>query len=333
MVTAKQKTTQKGKTKDVKKPAADPSRQKTRRLKKPTYASFRLQKSIKRSGYRLPGSWFLLRRSVGTLQRRWKLFLGIALVYALLTILLVRGLAGFENVGDIKDFVQESFGDGSSTVLVTTSTLVYLLGSTGSTNGSDANIYQALLFILASLATIWALRQAYAVKVSETIRIRDSFYRGMNQLIPFILVLLVIIVEFIPLAIGSFLYTTVVNGGIAVTGLEQLLWAFVLGLTAVLSFYLVLSTIFALYVVALPDMTPMHAMRSARGLVRHRRVVILGRLLMLALYWLVSVSILMIPVIALIPSLASWIFFAVTMVSLVFVHSYLYALYRELLHD
>lgn len=330
MAAPKQKIAQGKRESNTNKAPATP---KVRRIKKPSYTSFRLQKSIKRTGYRLPSSWFLLRRSVGTLQRRWKLFLGIALIYALLTVLLVRGLAGFENLGDIKEVIKESFGEGSSGVLITTSTFVYLLGSTGSTNGSDANVYQALLFVVVSLATIWALRQAYATKLQERIRIRDSFYRGMNQLIPFVLVLLVVVAELIPLAVGSFLYATVVSGGIAITGLEQALWAFVLGLTAVLSLYLVLSTIFALYIAALPDMTPMHAMRSSRGLVRYRRFVILGKLLMLALYWLVAVSILMIPIIAFITPLASWVFFGITMVSLVFFHSYLYALYRELLHD
>ncbi|MGB4758644.1 MAG: hypothetical protein WBP26_01175 [Candidatus Saccharimonadales bacterium] len=331
MTTAKQKKPTAPK-KTVVQPAKDTTAAKTRRIKKPVYKSFHLQKRIRRSEYHVPGSWFLLRRSIGTLQRRWKLFLGIGVIYAGLTLFLVHGLSGFENLKDVKDIMQEGLGDEGTPAMVTATTFVYTLLTTNTARSTDATVYQSMLFVIVWLAAVWALRQSYATKLTEKIRIRDSFYRGMGQLIPFVLVVLVIFIELIPAAVGAFLYTTITNG-IAVTGIEQALWACLLGCMVLLSLYLVLSTLFALYVSALPDMTPMHALRSARGLVRHRRLIVLARLIMLVLYWFLAVALILIPLIAFVPLMASWAFFVIGIVSFLVAHSYLYALYRELLNE
>lgn len=328
-------------TKQKKKPAAQKNTPnpeakpagKTRRLKKPEYKSFRLQKTIHRTGYKLPGSWFLLRRSIGTIWRRWKLFLGIGIVYAGLTILLVQGLSGLENLGDVKDIIHEGLGDNSNQALITTSTFAYAILTAGTTSGADATVYQSILFVVIGLAVIWALRQAYATKLTEKIRIRDSFYRGMGQLIPFVLVILVMLVELIPAAVGAFLYNTVMANGIAATEIERILWMCLLALTVLLSLYMLLSSLFAFYIAALPDMTPMRALRSARGLVRYRRFTVLGKIIMLLLYWLVAVALVLIPIIAFVAPVASWVFFGISIASFIVFHSYLYALYRELLNE
>ena len=306
--------------------------QEPRQLKKPAYKSFRLHKKIKPTRHKLPSSWKLFRRAIGTISRRPKLFLGIALIYGILSLVLVRGFSIQSGLSELKDVLSAQFPGASGQALTASSLFIYMLGSSGSTD-AGGSVYQTILFFVVSLATIWALRQAYASKLSQKIRIRDSFYRGMYPLVPFVLVGLVILLELIPVAIGGFLYSTVLANGIAVEFIEKFLFAALFALSVLLSLYLLVSTIFALYVVALPDMTPMRALRSARGLVRYRRIAVLRRLLFLFIFLLIAVALLVIPVILFATSFASWVLFALMTLGLIVAHSYGYALYRELLNE
>lgn len=300
-----------------------------RRVKQPIYKPFRLGKKIKPPAQaKLPSAFRLMRSALGLLKRHWKLFLGITLVYGLLTVILVRGFGGSLNLSDLKTTLKDGFG-GQYGSLATGATLFsYLLGSAGSSSSPAGGVYQSLLMIIVSLATIWALRQVLA---KNKIRVRDTFYSGVYPLIPFVLVLLVVGLQLIPLSIGSWLYSTVINNGIAVTALEKFIWIMLFFLLAVLSLYMICSSLFALYIVTLPNMTPMRALRSARQLVLHRRFLILRKILFMPLALLILGAIIMIPLIIFLTFAAEWIFFLLSMFVLTVVHAYMYTLYRELL--
>lgn len=299
-----------------------------RRLKKPSYSSFKLSSRIKHP-VRLPSVRKLTSSSLTLLWQHKQLFAGITLVYGVLNVVLAQGLGGTD-VNDLKDQLGEIFtgnyGSLTSSLIIFTS----LLGSAGNSSSELAGAYQLFLALIASLAIIWALRQTVA---GSKIRIRDSFYRGMYPLIPFILVLLVIGLQLIPLAIGSTLYSLVVTNGIAVLAIEKVLWSLLFALSALLSLYMIASSIFALYVVTLPDMTPYKALRSARELVRYRRWTVLRKVLFLPLGLLLASALIMVPIIIFLTPLAKYVFFVLTMASLTIAHSYLYGLYRELLNE
>ena len=155
----------------------------------------------------------------------------------------------------------------------------------------------------------------------------------MYPLIPFILVILVMGLQLIPLIIGSTLYSTVVNNGIAVYAAEKVVWALLFAMLGLLSLYMLTSSVFALYIVTLPDMTPTKALRSARELVRYRRWTVLRKLLGMPVMLLLAALIVMLPIITLAAPAARWVFFILTMCGLAAVHAYVYTLYRELLND
>jgi hypothetical protein len=94
---------------------------------------------------------------------------------------------------------------------------------------------------------------------------------------------------------------------------------------------MVSSSIFALYIVTLPDVTPMQALRSARELVRYRRWSIARKVLFLPVSLLVIAAVIMVPVILLVTPASEWVFFILSMLSIAVIHSYMYSLYRELL--
>lgn len=265
---------------------------------------------------------------------QWKVFAGIGLIYALLMILLVRGFGNTMGVDELKILLDEQFGDSSSQAITATSLFLYMVGgSATSTGDASTGVYRMILFVMASLAIIWALRQAYASRLTDKIRIRDSFYRGMSPLVPFLLVCLVIILELLPVGVGAFLFSTAITNGIAVEFIEKFLFGAIFAVTAILSLYLVLSTLFAVYVSALPDMTPMRALRSARNLVLHRRLTVLRKIILFIVLMSLLVAAVMIPVIIFWVAAAEWVFFAVTVLVLLVGHGFLYALYRELLNE
>ncbi|MGZ6005492.1 MAG: hypothetical protein ACXWLH_05090 [Candidatus Saccharimonadales bacterium] len=277
---------------------------------------------------KLTGSFRLLARSLRLLGEHWRLFLTIILIYGFLSIILVRGIGGGLDLTNVKASLKGGFS-GSFSQLATGAVLFsYLLGSSGSSANPAAGVYQTLLVIIMSLVVIWTLRQVLA---GHAVRARDAFYKGTYPLVQFTLVLLVVSSQLLPLLIGSWIYTTVVNNGIAGAGFQKIIWLGLFIGLAWASLYMITSSIFALYVVTLPDMTPMKALRSARALVKFRRWTVVRKVLFLPLAVLILGALIMIPLILLLTAAAEWIFFLLSMAVLVVVHSYMYNLYRELL--
>lgn len=305
-------------TKPTKTPASP------RKLARPTYRSFRLQKRIPREKrLAVKGSFRLFRSTLGVLRHNWKLFLGITAIYALLNILLVQGFFNVD-VASVKQSVESTIGGHWGKIAGGFSAINYLIGASGT--DSSTNAYRLILSIIASLAFIWAFRQLYA---NNTLRVRDSFYEGMYPLIPFIVVFIVISLQLVPLTLGLYLYSVVG----AASGTEAILWIIILAILAILTLYMLSSSIFALYIACLPGMTPLAALRSAVQLVRYRRFIVLSRLIMLPIIVFIIVALVMIPLVVLATPVVAVVFFIFLMTVLPIVHGYLYALYRELLRE
>lgn len=278
----------------------------------------------------MKGSFRLLAAAVRVLLKNWRLFGGIVFVYLVLTVVLVKGFGVNSDIAQLKATVLELF-NGSTAQLVTSLTLFgVLLGNANSTASDIAGAYQSILLVVVSLVLIWALRQSLAEK-KPAVSVRDAFYKGLYPVIPFLLVLLVIGLQLLPLVIANFLYTVIFGGGLAVTAPEQWLWGLLLGLLALLSLYMIASSVFALYIVTLPDVRPIQALRSARDLVRYRRWVVMRKVMFLPVALLILAAAIVIPIIIISPAIAEWVFFILSMLGLAIVHSYFYQLYRELL--
>lgn len=279
---------------------------------------------------KLPSAWQLAKQSAMMLWEHKQLFIGITLMYGLLNLVLVQGLTGGADISSLKASVNSAFSGHLGFLATGIGTFAVLVGTAGNNGSQTAGAYQMILAIISSLAIIWALRQ---VSLGKRPGIRDAYYRGMYPLIPFIIVLFVIGLQLVPLVVGSSVYTLVINNGIATHAIEKILWGLLAILLSFLTLYMLSSSLFALYIATLPDMTPMKALRSARELVRHRRWTVLRKLLCLPIFLLLVAAIVMVPLIIILAPLASWVFFLLTMFSLAAVHSYVYNLYRELLNE
>lgn len=268
-------------------------------------------------------------QSLKLLNSHKRLFISILAVYAIASLVLVQGF-GSGDIPVLKDTLGElftgNFGQLASGLIV----FAALVGSAGNSGSEVGSTYQLFLTLFVSLALIWALRQ---VSGGVRIRMRDAYYHGMYPLIPFIIVLFVIGLQLIPLIVGSGLYSIVVANGIAVFPAEKILWALLFALLGLLSLYMITSSLFALYIATLPDMTPLKALRSARELVRFRRWTVLRKVLFVPVALLIVAAILMLPVILFATAAAQWAFFILSTASLAVFHAYMYTLYRELLNE
>ena len=97
------------------------------------------------------------------------------------------------------------------------------------------------------------------------------------------------------------------------------------------SIALLVQGIFALLIVTLPGMKPMEAIKNAKKLVLRRRLLILRKFLLAALFVAMIGAAVMLPFIVWLPAIASWVFFLLSVCLFTYGELYLYVLYRELL--
>jgi hypothetical protein len=297
-------------------PAANGSRKLSRPFKRTPKQERPVFKSV-------VGAPRLFVRSCRFLSDNWKLFSVIMVIYAAVYIIMVGGLSSSNLNATKSTLLSDHTGN-----LAMSSTLFASLLSSGNNGNTAAGAYQTILIIVISLVLIWALRQLYA---GHAIRARDAFYKGTYPLVPFILVLLIIALQLLPLVFGGALYNAVIINGIVSGAFPTMVVIAIAIALATLSFYWICSSLIALYIVTLPDMTPLEAIRSARDLVRFRRWVVLRKLLFLPLTLLIFGAIILMPIARYATTLSVFVFFLLAIIAIAVIHSYMYALYRELL--
>ncbi len=272
----------------------------------------------------------ILVRSIRTSWESKKTIGGITLVYGLGIILLVRGLLSNQDFTTVKNLLDNLLTGTGGKIESTLLQVNALFGSSGSITTSGGNIYQVIILIVCSLAIIWVLRQAQAKKKVST---KAAFYEGMYPLVPFLLVLILVSVQLLPLLGASYLYKSLIGNGVAVLWQEKLVSYTAIGLLGYWSLRMITGSLFAFYVVTLPGMTPMRALRSAQNLVVGRRLLVWRKLLFLPLLLLVATTILIIPFLLFLTPTVVWVFFILSTFWFTVSHGYLYALYRELIKD
>lgn len=275
-----------------------------------------------------PGILAISREVFGILKTHIKVLLGIVAVYLVLNVLFASGLSSLGTaVESIKNDFNNQEGQ-SQTLAKAISGFGTLVGSGGTSGSSSASVLQSILFIIESLVIIWALRQLLSGK---KIGVKEAYYNSMYPLIPFIIVLVVIILQLLPLSVGTVIVNAVLTSAVSsLTLATWLSWFFFIGLAS-WSFYMLSSSIFALYIVTLPNMRPRAALTSAKNLVRKRRLAVILRIVYLPFSILLIMAAIIIPLIILAPAIVAPIFYILSMLAILFGHTYLYCLYRSLL--
>lgn len=313
----------KSKPKPVKKSSGKP---RTRAVER--HRSFKLTQKKLKQRMPLPGAFKLFSQTVGLIRRNKKLFLGIALINATISFIFVQGFSAVSDTVIVKQTIEESLGENSDRLGTSVAVFGYLMGSAGASATQAGSAYQFFLVLITSLAVIWGVRQ---VTAGERPRLRDSFYRGMYPLIPFLIIFFILALQLLPFVIGNVIFNTVIQNDFAVTVIEKFVWLLLFVALALLSAYMVVSSLFALYIVTLPEMTPLVALRSARELVLHRRWSVGIRLVALPIVLVFLGVLIFVPLLMFATPIAPILFIILTGLSLVIIHIYNYLLYRALI--
>lgn len=275
------------------------------------------------SAQAVPTSFNILGQVFRLLRRHWKILGGITLVYLILNIVLASGLSSVANNFAV---VKENLSGGQN-LSGAVSGFGALLGGSTSAGSQSAPLLQSALIVLQSLVIIWALRQLLAGK---KISVKDAYYKSMAPLVPFLLVSLVILIQLLPVTLGSGL-VALVSSTLATSGLVTFMMVLVLIPLLGWYIYMLSSSIFALYIVTLPDMQPRRALRSAKKLVKFRRLKIIRRIIFLPIFILAVMAVIILPLILFVHLLVVPVFYLLSISVVPFAHSYLYTLYRGLL--
>lgn len=294
-----------------------------------TYRSFRLSRRIKNpTANPIPSSFSIIRSALKFFYANWRLFTMVLVVYGLMQIIFVYGAAGTLGLTELRDTLLQSFNGDGGKIATSLNLFGYLIGTGTAAPDDISAMYQTIILIIFSMILIWTIRKRMA---NIEVTLRDCLYRSTTQLIPFLIVLTVIALQFVPLIIGTFLFNTIRISQFELSAFEVFGAGFILFGFSLISFYMLSSSVFALYIVTLPGTLPMQALRTARKLVRHRRWIIARRVLMLPIILVTAAAVLFLPLLLWITGIAEGVYFAAMVFTTYVTHYYFYNLYRSLL--
>ncbi|HUC95350.1 MAG TPA: hypothetical protein VMR76_00130 [Candidatus Saccharimonadia bacterium] len=270
----------------------------------------------------------LLKKSYLLIKFQKKFLVLSFLLYLVLSISLVANIGALDSVIHLKKIHGGSLGGFGTNLSSSFSTLGSISTSSNNSGSSLGSLFQILFLITFSLIFIRAIRKAYAQK---TINFLDGIYSATANLIQMILVVLLLLLELLPIVFSIAIYAVILNNGIASNDFERVIWAILCLGIALLGVYLLISTIFALYIVTLPDMRPIKAIKSSWEVVRKRRILIFLKILGLVLSLVIAIGLITFLLVLIIPITASWVLFILGLFAVIIFHSYMYSLYRELI--
>lgn len=269
------------------------------------------------------GSFKLTAEALSVLKKFWRPLGGVFLVFLVLNLIFVGSL-----IGSFRGIVSDARNNGPPTsefsrALDSFGVLLVGNGSSGNSSGP-----QTVLLILGSLVFIWSIRQLLA---GEKISTKEAYYKAMTPLVPFLLILFVIAVQSIPMIIGIVALSLVVDGYTAGNALVSSGFVLLFITLTTWSLYMLSSSIFAAYIVTLPAIQPVRALRSAKNLVKFRRFTVMRKILFLPFFILVLMGVIIVPLLLVASFFVAPMFFILSAFAVLYVHVYLYSLYKRML--
>lgn len=318
------------------------------------HRSFRLtrRRDYKRS-LKLPGYWSFTNSVRRMLWQNWRLFGGLVLVYAV-AIIIINSFGAQDTYAQLSETLKSSGGDlfkgnfGSITqagLLLASTVNVQLFPDISQAQTAQEGVQwvtSGLAAFLIWLSTIWLLRNTLA---GHKPRLRDGLYNSGSPILATVLVGFVLTLQMIPAALAVLVYLAAETSGLLENGVSAMLvWSGVI-LMSLMTLYWITSTIIAMVVTTLPGMYPMQSIKAAGDLVIGRRLRVLFRWLWLFAIVGATWCIIMIPIILfddwikqLLPAI-KWLplvplaVIIMGSLTIVFVTSYVYLLYRRIVDD
>ena len=271
---------------------------------------------------KLPSAWSLTQKAYKEAATFWRSLIGVLSVYAVLYFVLVMGF-------NLSLSWQQGLALSGSKISQAVSGVFSVFGSGALSGGSQTDattIIQFILFLIASLAFIWAIRRLQALK---DVKIRDAYYLGNASLIPVMLVSFALLITLIPAAIGSGLLSASLQ--VSTTGTEIFIVSIIAGVLLLISLYFLSMFWSAFYIASLPETRPWQALRSAAQITKKRRFAILRKISFFAILNIIILFIVLFLVALAAASIVPFVVFLLLIILFALAHIYLYSLYRSLL--
>lgn len=237
---------------------------------------------------KVPGLWQIYKLSWVEISSFWKPLIGIIIVYAVLNFIFIAGVALLPSSESLNTQIEDLLGEDAGRFISS----ITLVGLTLYDVTSPSNtMLQLILFLIASMAFVWALRKLRGLK---KFKIRQAYYEGTSNLIAMLLVILMLLLTLVPASIAA----AALSFGlpIAGNGLEQaLLYAFGL-LFISLTIYWLAVWWPAFYIIMLPGTMPVTSMRAAAELTKHNRTKIFLRHILIFLTLIFIFLMIVVPV-------------------------------------
>ena len=296
-----------------------------------TYRSFVLQKPLPSLGIGVSPIWQIFTASLEMFRRHWTKF--VLLSGFFLAVVILLGInAGLGRELEAQQLsLQQDFGDNIQAQIDVTLFLFteFLQDFTGHL---IENIFWVLgILTVFSLSLWWLIRNLYSTQSAELIKVKQAFYFGPAQIIPFSLLCLLLSLEFLPIVILTQVATQLRDNGV-LQGIWEI-WAtlLVLGIIAWFCFYWIIGGLFSLIIVSLPNTLPWQAWltsfylthRRKKDLVRHGLFILLG---LFVTIWLINL-----PIIWLLPKYIVYVFSFSCLAAVAFGHIYWFLLYQNLI--
>lgn len=265
------------------------------------------------------------------------LFIKFILLYMVLSLLIVGTLSqdNYIALRDQLNSASEGLGAGELALL--------FVGAMTSGSGEEATIASqvlaGLLLLLGWLIVVWILRRRMA---GDTIKLRDALYSAGSPIIATFALLLIMVLQLVPFALALLAYSALSGVGLINWSIDienMAAWC-ALAAMAVMTIYWMTTSFIALVIVTNPGIYPFQAIRMAGDIVVGRRLRIMLRLLFMALPMVIMWLALLLPIIWLDDFLKiDWLplvplmVLTLSTVTLTWVASYIYTMYRKLIDD
>lgn len=270
-----------------------------------------------------------------TIRQNRGLFFGLAIIYMAVTYIFIGGIAQDDFI-ELKKATAEVFGGNINSVGTAFSLLTSTMSGAFETSLTELQQFLALLIaVMFWLTLVWALRMRFA---EQKIKIRDALYNSGAPLVAYMVIMVIIMLQLTPGAVGLFIFSAAQSGNYLQGGVEVMLFAAGAFLLACLSVYWLMGSLLSLVVVTLPNMYPWRALSISSELVIGRRLRLLLHVAVLALVLFLMWIAVLLPVLLLDSWLrADWLPLlpiavqALGAFTLMYAATYIYTLYRSLL--
>jgi len=275
----------------------------------------------------LPGTWSLLKTTLKAIASHRNDFFYLTIIFFGLYVLLSQAINA-TSVASAIDSIKDGLGinpDSLGGRFVVAGSILQLSGNLdGATTG-----YMLFATLIFSLSIIWILRHHWAQKPTNA---KEALYKSPYALVPLIILTIFALIQLLPFSIGSALTDIAFTRGIVVGVLEKTAtFVLLVILPMVFTASQIIKTLMAMVIVTVPDMGPVAAYRSAKMLLKKRRLAVFRRLLGIGLIYFLLACVLLVILIATVPALTILGVIVINSVGLLFFVSFLYVLYRQML--